>query len=80
MVFCQLMEDAPQPSRGIRHPLRFAIERVLDYNQMVELIGEGRGVVQRIFDRERLTLWIHSGDGGSDAATQDQTKNDCVRQ
>jgi len=33
-------------NRGIQHALRLAIEWVLDYNQIVDLIGECRGVVQ----------------------------------
>ena len=39
--------------------MRLPIERIFDLDEVAEIVGEGRGVIERIFDRERLALRIH---------------------
>ena len=48
----------PEPPGGIQNPLRLAIERVFDLDQIPRFIGERGDVAQGIRDRERLPLGI----------------------
>ena len=52
------IDETAQPSCGIQHPFRLAIQGIFDRDQIAQFIGERRDVVERIFDRKRLALGI----------------------
>ena len=52
------VNEAAEPSRRIEHSLCLAIQGVLHFNEITQLIGERRDVIERIFNRERLALAI----------------------
>ena len=60
----QGIRDIPQPPRGIQNPLRLAIERIFDLDEVAEFIGQGRHVGEGIGDRERLALRVDGNRGG----------------
>lgn len=54
----QGIDEAAQASRRIQHPLRLTIQGIFDLDQIAQFIGEGRLIIQRVFDRDRLALGI----------------------
>ena len=58
-LLSERIDSAPQSPRRIEHPLRLPIQRIFHRDQIVQFIGERGDVVERVFDRERLTLRIH---------------------
>jgi hypothetical protein len=44
--------------------LGFPIERVFDRNEVAEIVGQGGGVIERIFQGEQLTRVIQRDRGG----------------
>ena len=70
--------DHLEPCR-IQNPLRRTIQRILDFDQIAGLICERRGVVQRIFDRERLALGIdRDGDAAVGVAAPKEQNRQCL--